>query len=68
MEPQEIASELRSLAREIDVIKNNHLAHIADDITRLEKTMERMDGRLWWVLGLIVAAWIGQWIIPVLQK
>jgi len=57
------------LANEIDIIKNNHLAHMADDIDELKEgikdnrkffteRMDRMDNRIWWVLGLTVTTLI----------
>jgi hypothetical protein len=57
------------LAAEIDVIKNNHLAHIHDCIHRLEDDvkdnrkfftdrLDRLDNRIWWVLGLTITTLI----------
>jgi len=53
------------LANEIDIIKNNHLVHIHDCIHRLEddvkdnrkfftERLDRLDNRIWWILGLTV--------------
>jgi len=53
------------LATEIDIIKNNHLVHIHDCIHRLEddvkdnrkfftERLDRLDNRIWWILGLTV--------------
>lgn len=47
---------IKELAKELDVIKNNHLAHMAEDIDRLEKRVEKMDGRVWAILLLLVGA------------
>ena len=47
---------LKDLAREIDLIKNNHLAHMAEDIDRVEKKVEKMDTRVWAILLLLVGA------------
>lgn len=47
---------LKELAREIDTIKNNHLAHMAEDIDRIEKKVEKMDTRVWAILILLVTA------------
>ena len=55
----------QQLAQEIDTIKNNHLAHMAQDIDELKEDikdnrkffterMDRLDNRIWWVLGLTV--------------
>lgn len=48
--------KLDDLAREIDLIKNNHLAHMAEDIDRLDKRLEKMDNRIWAILILLVGA------------
>jgi polyhydroxyalkanoate synthesis regulator phasin len=48
--------KLDDLAREIDLIKNNHLAHMAEDIDRLDKRLEKMDNRVWAILILLVGA------------
>ena len=53
------------LANEIDVIKNNHLAHMAQDIDELKEDikenkemftqrMDRLDNRIWWIMGFTV--------------
>jgi hypothetical protein len=47
---------LKELAKEIDLIKNNHLAHMAEDIDRIEKRVEKMDGRVWAILIILVSA------------
>jgi hypothetical protein len=47
---------LNELAKEIDTIKNNHLAHMAEDIDRIEKKVEKMDSRVWAILLLLVGA------------
>jgi hypothetical protein len=47
---------LKELAQEIKVIKDNHLAHMAEDIDRVEKKVEKMDTRVWAILIILVAA------------
>jgi len=47
---------LKEIARELDIIKNNHLAHMAEDIDRLDKRLEKMDNRVWAILILLVGA------------
>ena len=46
---------LHDLHHKIDIIENNHLQHMKQDIDRIEKKVDRMDNRIWWVLGLLVA-------------
>lgn len=54
------------LHNEIKVIKENHLAHIHDCIHRLEsdvkdnrrfftERLDRLDSRIYWILGTIIA-------------
>ena len=47
---------LKELAAEIKIIKDNHLAHMAEDIDRVEKKVEKMDTRVWAILIILVAA------------
>ena len=66
---QKIESKQRAtvadLATEIDIIKNNHLAHMAQDIDELKsdikdnrkffnERMDKLDNRIWWIMGLTV--------------
>ena len=55
---------LKELAKEIDIIKNNHLAHMAQDIDKLDRKVSGMDNRLWWILAILV----GATIIPVIGR
>jgi hypothetical protein len=47
---------LKELAKEIEIIKNNHLAHMAEDIDKLDRKVDKMDARLWWILAILVGA------------
>jgi hypothetical protein len=47
---------LKELAKEIDLIKNNHLAHMAEDIDHIEQRVEKMDARVWAILIILVSA------------
>jgi hypothetical protein len=47
---------LKELAKEIETIKNNHLVHLAQDVDRVEKKVEKMDARVWAILLLLVGA------------
>ena len=48
--------DIAEIKQDIKVIKDNHLAHIQNDMTKLEKNVEKMDSRLYWVLGLMVVS------------
>ena len=53
---------LKELAKEIDIIKNNHLAHMAEDIDRVETKVDKIDNRIWAILIILC----GATFIPVL--
>lgn len=72
--PQRLSVEhqiqLHELHSEIQVIKDNHLVHLAQDIDALsaeikdtkdtfEKRFDRLDERLWLVVGLVVTTLVG---------
>jgi hypothetical protein len=58
---------LKELAREIDIIKNNHLAHMAEDIDKLDRKVTAMDARLWWILGILVVATVIPEIVSLIK-
>ena len=47
---------LKELAHEIDIIKNNHLAHMAEDIDRVESKVDKIDNRIWAILIILCGA------------
>jgi len=47
---------LKDLAAEVKIIKDNHLAHMQQDIDNIEKRLEKMDNRVWAILILLVGA------------
>jgi len=62
--------QLHELHSEIQLIKDNHLAHISADIDDLkmelkdtkdsfDKRFDRLDERLWLVVGLVVTTLVG---------
>ncbi len=72
--PQRLSVEhqiqLHELHSEITLIKDNHLVHIAQDIDDLktelkdtkdsfDKRFDRLDERLWLVIGLVVTTLVG---------
>lgn len=46
--------DIQHIKVSIDTIKNNHLHHIEKDMEKQSKVIEKMDNRLWWLLGLLV--------------
>ena len=58
-------AEIIKLQKDVEVIKDNHLAHMADDIDELKKDisenrkffverMDKLDNRIWWIMGFTV--------------
>ena len=50
------SKDIGDIKHSIDVIKNNHLSHIEKDMASLDKRIEKMDNRVWWVLGILVVS------------
>lgn len=50
------SKDIGDIKQSIDVIKNNHLTHIEKDMASLDKRVEKMDNRVWWVLGILVVS------------
>lgn len=47
-------SDIKDIKTSIETIKNNHLFHIEKDMEKQSKTIEKIDNRLFWILGLLV--------------
>jgi len=56
---QENRERIIKIEKDIESIKNNHLAHIESDVASLRKTVEKVDNRIWWIGGLIIAGAVG---------
>ena len=50
------AKDIVDIKQSIDTIKNNHLHHIEKDMERQTKQIEKIDNRIWWVLGILVVS------------
>jgi len=59
---------IKDLAKEIELIKSNHLAHMAQDIDRIEKKVEKMDTRVWAILILLVTAVVLPAVVAFIQS
>jgi uncharacterized protein Yka (UPF0111/DUF47 family) len=55
---------IKELAQEIKAIKENHLAHMAEDIDRVESKVDKIDNRIWAILIILC----GATFIPVLLE
>lgn len=49
-------TDIQNIKQDIKTIKDNHLHHIEKDMNRMDKTICKIDNRLWWVLGLMVVS------------
>lgn len=49
-------ADIAEIKTDIKIIKENHLHHIEKDMEKQTKTIDKLDQRLWWVLGLLVAS------------
>jgi hypothetical protein len=58
---------MKELAAEIVNIKNNHLAHMADDIDRIEKKVEKIDQRIWAILIILSGATFVPMIVDIVK-
>ena len=50
------SKDIVDIKHDIKSIKDNHLAHLEADMTKQSKAIEKMDNRIWWVLGILVAS------------
>ena len=53
---QKNADDIKDIKTDIKVIKENHLAHIEKDIATVDKKVDKMDLRLWYILAILVAS------------
>lgn len=51
--------QIAKIENDIDVIKNNHLSHIESSMKRMEKSMDKLDNRMWGIVVLIIATTLG---------
>ena len=59
---------LKELAKEIDLIKTNHLAHMAEDIDRVESKVDKIDNRIWAILIILCGATFVPLLIEVVKN
>ena len=58
-EHSDTALEIELIKRDISTIKDNHLHHIEKDVSEIKRQVEKIDSRLWWFAGIIIAATVG---------
>ena len=59
MKQDEVKTEIALIKQDINTIKDNHLAHIEKDMNRIHNKVDKIDNRLWWIAGIIIAATVG---------
>ena len=50
------AKDIVEIKHSIHTIKDNHLHHIERDMCKQSKAIEKIDNRIWWVLGILVVS------------
>ena len=50
------SKDIVDIKHDIKTIKDNHLAHLEADMAKQSKEIEKIDNRIWWVLGILVAS------------
>lgn len=53
--PKSVEERLAVLETTTEEIKDNHLAHMKEDIDRIETKVDKIDNRMWWILWGIIA-------------
>lgn len=54
-----IETEIAVIKKDIEVIRDNHLTHIEKDMNMIHRKVDKIDARLWWFAGIIIAATVG---------
>ena len=55
-------TEIALLKRDVETIRDNHLAHMKQDIDRIERKVDKIDNRIWWVLGVLISTQVASMI------
>ena len=55
-------TEIALLKKDVAEIKDNHLAHMKDDIDRIERKVDKIENKVWWVLGILVSTQVASMI------
>ena len=59
-------TEIALLKRDVETIRDNHLAHMKQDIDRIERKVDKIDNRIWWVLGVLISTQVASMIANML--
>jgi len=58
------SKDIAEIKSDIKTIKDNHLHHIEIDMKRQSKAIEKVDNRIWWVLGILVVSVVAGMVQP----
>lgn len=47
---------IAEIQTDLKIIKDNHLHHLEADMAKQSKMIEKLDNRIWWVLGILVVS------------
>ena len=50
------AKDIVDIKHSIDTIRDNHLHHLEIDMCKQTKSIEKIENKVWWVLGLLVVS------------
>ena len=48
--------DITEIKGSINTIMTNHLYHIEKDMEKQSKLIDKIDSRLWWIVGLLIAS------------
>jgi uncharacterized membrane protein YoaK (UPF0700 family) len=48
--------DIAEIKGSINTIMTNHLAHLEKDMEKQSKLIDKIDSRLWWIVGLLIAS------------
>lgn len=51
---QQNAEDIKNINQTLVRLETNHIFHIEKDMEKQSRMIEKLDMRLWWVLGLLV--------------
>jgi hypothetical protein len=57
--PVNVDTEIALIKKDMQVMKDNHLYHIEKDMEKIHTKVDKLDNRLWWVLGILIASTVG---------
>tara|TARA_R100001463_G_scaffold14344_3_gene37785 strand:- start:829 stop:1080 length:252 start_codon:yes stop_codon:yes gene_type:complete len=58
--------EIKVIKKDIETIRDNHLVHLQQDIRRVENKVDKIDNRIWWILGVLVSTQVASMIANML--